>query len=195
MGSQFVPSSGGAYFSSSSPSSASAAAWQPVEVGVQQICYLLSQSVKPGANQAEVRGLRKPIEEKETSPPVAAAVPVSAATEGCRLSLFHCSFFRVRAHLARCRDDAPDATATSVAGRREASVARKEKQQQASDEERKSRRTHAPSLPMLVLFRSRVALSCSSLSCRQERAICVDLSSGKSCLCSGQQYSSPARRN
>ena len=44
MGSQLVSSSGGA----SQP-------WLPNEVGVQQICYLLSQSVMPGANQAEVR--------------------------------------------------------------------------------------------------------------------------------------------
>ena len=60
MGSQVAPSSGGVFLSSSSTSSSlasstSAATWQPVDVGVQQICFLLAQSVKPGANQAEVR--------------------------------------------------------------------------------------------------------------------------------------------
>ena len=89
-----------AYFSSSpSPS----AAWQPVEVGVQQICYLLSQSVKPGANQAEVRGFGKEQGRRDrvktSSPPVVAAVPLFFFGGNNRgvMSTFPCSLLAFRA--------------------------------------------------------------------------------------------------
>ena len=35
------------------PCSPASSTWKPLEGGVQQICHLLSQSAKPGANQAE----------------------------------------------------------------------------------------------------------------------------------------------
>ena len=163
MGSQVFPSSGGAYFSSFSSPSASAA-WQPVEVGVQQICYLLSQSVKPGANQAEVRGLGK---EGLIKAKNAVAVPFFGGKRGwCRLPpalVLPCSFFRVRA------TSLAGATMPSMRQRRArqakgGSGARERIQQQhLTTTTRKEAAKNACSLTMLPHFRSRrsLSLSCS----------------------------------
>ena len=163
MGSQVVPSSGGAYFSSFSSPSASAA-WQPVEVGVQQICYLLSQSVKPGANQAEVRGLGK---EGLIKAKNAVAVPFFGGKRGwCRLPpalVLPCSFFRVRA-TSLAGATMPSMRQLRARQAKGGSGARERIQQQhLTTTTRKEAAKNACSLTMLPHFRSRrsLSLSCS----------------------------------
>lgn len=86
--------------------------------------------------------------------------------------------FRVRFHLSRCRDDALDATETSVAGEEKQAWAREEEQQQASDEERREGKRMLRRCRRFFSF-ARVALSFLSLaplSATDERGRYVSIS-------------------